>query len=87
MVDEIVADTPKQEMSSIDLLTELRGEREKMDKAVETMKKLSSEQNEINTRMIMGGTARAGTAPVKEKTSEQLAEEEAEKTVKRLFGR
>jgi len=79
--------TPTTEKSPIDFLNDLRKEREQIEKIRDDMRKITDQQIQLQTRMEMGGTSYAGKPSIREKTAEEKANEEAEATVKRLFGR
>ena len=73
--------------STVDILTQLRTEKEAIQKSVEENKKIMKDMLEMRTRDIMGGNSNAGKPNEIKKTPQQIADEEAEATVKRMFGR
>lgn len=74
-------------LSPEELLNQLRQEREANQKTLQEMRKLSEENMRIATRVAMGGTASAGQVPPKEKTIDDVAQEMADATIKRMFAR
>lgn len=72
-------------LSPSDIILQLKSEREKNEKVLDEMKKIHSENINLYTRMALGGKSEAGQSVPKEKTAEEIAQEQADNIIKKYW--
>ncbi len=71
--------------SPLNIIEEARKERLALEKLRDELKIQNQQMMELHAKNIMAGSAIAGQAPPKPKTNDDIAEEMAADTIKKLF--
>jgi len=74
-------------LSPSEIILQIKSEREKNEKALEEMRNMLAQQQDLYARFALGGKSQAGQEPPKEKTIDEITQEDANKIIRKYFPR